>query len=98
VTITSRTIQGKDSKANMAPGTNGQSFHLITVKDNGIGFDPDNAERIFGLFQRLHARVEYEGTGVGLAIVQKVVENHHGYIWAEGEPGVGASFNVLLPT
>ncbi|OLY91924.1 PAS domain S-box-containing protein [Cnuella takakiae] len=69
----------------------------ITVSDNGIGFDPEDADRIFGLFQRLHGRAEYEGTGVGLAIVHKVVDNHGGKIWAEGRPGKGASFHLLLP-
>lgn len=72
-------------------------YHLIQVTDNGIGFKNEDASRIFQLFQRLHGRSEYAGTGVGLAIVQKVVENHKGYIWAESEPGNGASFNILLP-
>ena len=74
-----------------------QSFYLIEVTDNGIGFDPRQAERIFQVFQRLHNRSEYQGTGIGLAIVQKVVENHHGYIVAEGRPGEGATFRIALP-
>lgn len=72
-------------------------FYLIDVTDNGIGFDPRQAERIFQVFQRLHNRSEYQGTGIGLAIVQKVIENHHGYIEAEGRPGEGATFRVALP-
>lgn len=72
-------------------------FHLIDVDDNGIGFDPHQAERIFQVFQRLHGRSEYQGTGIGLAIVQKVVDNHQGYILAEGRPGLGATFRILLP-
>jgi light-regulated signal transduction histidine kinase (bacteriophytochrome) len=69
----------------------------IIFRDNGIGFHSDNAERIFKLFQRLHGNAEYPGTGVGLAIVQKVVESHDGYICAKGEPGNGATFTVYLP-
>ena len=73
------------------------SYYKIEVRDNGIGFKIEDASRIFQLFQRLHGRSEYAGTGVGLAIVQKVVENHKGFIWAESEPGKGAIFNILLP-
>jgi signal transduction histidine kinase len=72
-------------------------FHLIDVSDNGIGFEPHHAERIFQVFQRLHGRSDYQGTGIGLAIVQKVVENHKGYITAHGQPGSGATFHILLP-
>jgi PAS domain S-box-containing protein len=74
------------------------TFYKIQIADNGIGFKNEDASRIFQLFQRLHGRSEYAGTGVGLAIVQKVVENHKGYIWAESEPGKGATFNIVLPT
>lgn len=73
------------------------SYNMIEIKDNGIGFEQQYVERIFKVFQRLHGRSEYPGTGIGLAIVQKVVENHNGYINAEGEPGEGATFKVYLP-
>lgn len=73
------------------------SFNMIEISDNGIGFEQRYVERIFKLFQRLHGRSEYPGTGIGLAIVQKVVENHNGYITAESEPEKGSSFKVYLP-
>lgn len=72
-------------------------FWKISIEDNGIGFKQEYAERIFELFQRLHGRSEYEGTGVGLAICKKIVQNHHGFIKAHGQPGVGATFTVFLP-
>lgn len=69
----------------------------LTVADNGIGFDNKFRERIFGIFQRLHGRTEYEGTGIGLAICRKIVERHHGTVTAFGEPGNGATFTIRLP-
>lgn len=69
----------------------------LTVADNGIGFEPVYAERIFQMFQRLHGRGQYEGNGIGLAICRKIVERHHGTITAASEPGVGSSFIVTLP-
>jgi PAS domain S-box-containing protein len=74
-----------------------KSYHLIQISDNGIGFEQEYADKIFKMFQRLHQRDEYEGTGIGLAIVRKVVENHKGFITAESEPGNGATFKVYLP-
>ncbi|HEU0135818.1 MAG TPA: ATP-binding protein [Flavobacterium sp.] len=73
------------------------SFWKITVADNGIGFDPQYKERIFEVFQRLHGKKEYAGTGVGLAICKKIVQNHHGHITADGIPGEGAVFNIYIP-
>jgi light-regulated signal transduction histidine kinase (bacteriophytochrome) len=69
----------------------------ITVIDNGIGFDNKYAERVFEVFQRLHGRSEYEGTGMGLAIVRKIIERHKGTIGAESESGKGTSFILRLP-
>lgn len=69
----------------------------IYVADNGIGFPQESAERIFGLFERLEGRSQYEGTGVGLAICRKVVERHGGTLTAVGEPGIGATFEIRLP-
>ncbi|HSB92921.1 MAG TPA: ATP-binding protein [Flavitalea sp.] len=70
----------------------------LNFQDNGIGFSNQYASQIFGLFKRLHSKDAYKGSGIGLALCQRVAENHHGYIYAKGEPGVGASFFVILPT
>lgn len=69
----------------------------IEVSDNGIGFDEKYLDRIFAVFQRLHGRDEYDGTGVGLAICKKIVERHGGTITARSKPGQGATFVVTLP-
>ena len=72
-------------------------YWKIKISDNGIGFDQQYATQIFELFQRLHGRSEYEGTGVGLAICKKIVQNHYGFIEAVGQPGIGSAFNIYLP-
>ncbi|MDJ0736787.1 MAG: PAS domain-containing protein [Nostocaceae cyanobacterium] len=72
-------------------------FCQLVVEDNGIGFDEKYGDRIFNVFQRLHGRSEYEGTGIGLAICRKIAERHHGSITASSEPGEGATFTVTLP-
>lgn len=74
----------------------GEEWHLA-VRDNGIGFDPEYGERIFEIFRRLHGRKDYPGTGIGLSICRKIIERHHGRIWAESEPGKGATFHFTLP-
>lgn len=69
----------------------------ITVQDNGIGFDEKYRDRIFQIFQRLHGRSEYEGTGIGLAICRKIVDRHNGVVTAHSSPGAGAKFIILMP-
>jgi PAS domain S-box-containing protein len=85
-------------RAEPVPGESGEDgAYRLTVTDNGIGFDEKYLDRIFQVFQRLHGRDEYEGTGVGLAICQKIVERHGGTITATSRPGGGATFVVTLP-
>jgi PAS domain S-box-containing protein len=83
------------------PGTDGDTAerdcHRLTVSDNGIGFDEKYLDRIFNVFQRLHGRGEYEGTGIGLAIARKIARHHGGEITAQSRPGQGATFVVTLP-
>jgi PAS domain S-box-containing protein len=74
-----------------------KNYYKITIVDNGIGFDQENSEKIFGLFERLHQKEEYSGTGIGLAICKKIVLNHKGHIFAKSEPGKGSTFSIYLP-
>lgn len=79
------------------PFNDKSKFYKITFTDNGIGFDPQYSERIFMLFNRLHNKDEYSGTGIGLAICKKIVDNHKGFIYADGKPNNGAKFTIYLP-
>jgi PAS domain S-box-containing protein len=75
----------------------GDGEWVLSVADNGIGIPADDAERVFQMFQRLHGRSQYDGSGMGLAIVRKIVERHNGRIWLESEPGNGTTFRFTLP-
>jgi PAS domain S-box-containing protein len=83
--------------ASIKPTHWAENYHRIDIADNGIGFDPKYVDRIFQVFQRLHGRQHYTGTGIGLAICEKVVVNHGGAITATSQPGKGSTFSVYLP-
>lgn len=70
---------------------------VISVTDEGIGIDPDNHERVFTIFDRLHSREEYEGSGIGLALCERIIERHGGEIWVDSKPGEGSTFSFTLP-
>nr|WP_231572182.1 ATP-binding protein [Tepidimonas taiwanensis] len=78
------------------PGPQGEEA-VFWVEDNGVGFDPARAERLFGVFQRLHRAQDFEGTGIGLALCRRIIERHGGRIWADARPGEGATFHFALP-
>jgi len=95
ININSQKLIGADIPVNgVSPH---QLYSVTTITDNGIGFDESYAGKIFDLFQRLHSRAEYKGTGIGLAICKKIIENHSGFIFAKSTEGQGASFFIVLP-
>jgi signal transduction histidine kinase len=95
IVITSRIVKGSQlNNDNLSPDKN---YCHITIKDNGIGFEPHFSERIFEVFQKLHGKEVYAGTGIGLAIVKKIVENHNGRITSTSELNNGAQFDIYIP-
>ena len=96
--ISSSMVTGSDTGLDLNEQEKGQQYLKIELKDNGQGFSDEEAGQIFKIFQRLpQHRHEHNGTGIGLAIVQRVVQNHKGFITAHGVPGEGATFIVYLP-
>lgn len=85
------------SEISSAEAKSSIEYWNVSISDNGIGFDQQYEDKIFELFQRLHGKNEYSGTGIGLAICKKIVQNHEGIITATGESGVGATFNIYIP-
>jgi PAS domain S-box-containing protein len=95
ITITHKYLRAKQVKEfDLIPANR---YLQLKITDNGIGFENEYSNKIFSIFKRLHSKSEYEGTGIGLSICKKIVENHNGVIFAFGKPGVGAIFTIIIP-
>jgi signal transduction histidine kinase len=94
ITITSSTLRGKEIPLGLSNDMT--KYYKITVADNGIGFPEEQSQKIFEVFQKLHDQRAFSGSGVGLAIVKRIMENHGGLVMGEGKPGVGATFTMFF--
>ncbi len=97
VEVYGKPIKWQEIKKEFGVSLPDNAYARITVKDNGIGFDEKFNDKIFNIFQRLHGRTDYEGTGIGLAICRKIVTNHKGFITAKSKENIGSEFIVILP-
>ena len=95
ITVKSELVAGNSLPNDL--GKNNKAYHHLSVSDNGIGFSPEQSKKIFEMFYRVYGRKDYEGTGLGLAICKKIIENHNGLIFAEGNENEGAAFHIYLP-
>jgi light-regulated signal transduction histidine kinase (bacteriophytochrome) len=89
--------RAKDLALITVGGLSEKSENVYYVKDNGVGFDAAHADKLFGVFQRMHGEGEFEGIGIGLSIVERIVRRHGGRVWAEGRPHEGAAFYFSMP-
>ena len=97
ISISCKKIAGNEIDVNIPSDESRKFFYAISIEDNGIGFEQQDAERIFNVFTRLHTNTEYRGSGIGLSIVRKIIDNHQGYIKAKSIKGKGSVFTVYLP-
>lgn len=92
------TVAGRTPRVTIGTAVDENGRTVFFIRDNGVGFDMAYAGKLFGVFQRLHRPEEYEGTGVGLALVHRIIHRHHGMIWAESQPNTGSTFSFTLGT
>jgi signal transduction histidine kinase len=97
IRVEAKLMDSSSSSFNSLDLNSARPYYEITVTDNGIGFDNKYAEKIFTIFQRLHGRTEYKGTGIGLAICRKICTNHEGFITASSDGVNGSIFKIILP-